>query len=442
MFEILLQIGNELERNGQYVTACAVYMEAKTLCDKDSQQIINGFLPTLIGKFPAPQGRNEEVRERMLQWISDEELDLAMLCYRNIFENLNGMDWIDCDNVILYHRLRVLQTALYRGEHINDAKNTDMNRIRKWYYDIKFMIRRIDMKVCDENAFLAFLKGNQIGKSELLYMIEHSCFEPERVCVYLEKLFEENHMTDYAEWVKTDEAQEPIAGPTDIESYEPEKEEKIAFIIAVNDETMYQEAQYYISKLDVPKNMTVEVFPIRGAKSMTEAYNRGMQESDARYKVYLHQDVIIINPHFIHEVCKIFSDSEIGMIGIAGVEKMPDTGVWWENDGEGDYRNLYQDLVAGKGHTEHNLFEECYRPVEVIDGALMITQYDVTWREDVFQGWHFYDMSQCMEFKKNKYQVVVAGQQSGVWCLHEQKWNKELDEAFQRDKEKFLSIYP
>lgn len=64
--------------------------------------------------------------------------------------------------------------------------------------------------------------------------------------------------------------------------------EKIAFISAVNDEEMYEEALYYLKRLKISENMQIEIIPIRGAKSMTEAYNQGMQKTDAKYKVYMH----------------------------------------------------------------------------------------------------------------------------------------------------------
>ena len=52
------------------------------------------------------------------------------------------------------------------------------------------------------------------------------------------------------------------------------------------------------------------------------------------------------------------------------------------------------------------------------DGLIMVTQYDLPWREDLFQGWHFYDVSQCLEFEKAGYKVGVIKQIS-PWCLHD-----------------------
>ena len=59
-----------------------------------------------------------------------------------------------------------------------------------------------------------------------------------------------------------------------------------------------------------------------------------------------------------------------------------------------------------------------YEKVRAIDGFIMVTQYDLVWREDLFQGWHFYDVSQSMEFEKAGYEVGVP-KQTSPWCLHD-----------------------
>ena len=52
----------------------------------------------------------------------------------------------------------------------------------------------------------------------------------------------------------------------------------------------------------------VNVLPIRGANSMAEGYNAGMLQTDAKYKVYLHQDALILNRHFLLDTIAIFRE--------------------------------------------------------------------------------------------------------------------------------------
>ena len=66
---------------------------------------------------------------------------------------------------------------------------------------------------------------------------------------------------------------------------------KISFIICANSESALHECEIYIRQLEIPAGYTINILPIRNASSMAEGYNTGMLQSDAKYKVYLHQDV-------------------------------------------------------------------------------------------------------------------------------------------------------
>ena len=70
---------------------------------------------------------------------------------------------------------------------------------------------------------------------------------------------------------------------------------KIAFIICTNDELYFNECLHYINHLSIPEGFTVDVISIENAEYMTKAYNEAMNQSDAKYKVYMHQDVFILN---------------------------------------------------------------------------------------------------------------------------------------------------
>ena len=84
--------------------------------------------------------------------------------------------------------------------------------------------------------------------------------------------------------------------------------QKIAFITCVNDETECAECRYYLGRLHVPDRYAVDIISIREASSMTAGYNSAMRDSDAKYKVYLHQDVFIKNQNFMFHVHSPFFD--------------------------------------------------------------------------------------------------------------------------------------
>ena len=61
----------------------------------------------------------------------------------------------------------------------------------------------------------------------------------------------------------------------------------------------------YIQKLIVPEGYEIELLEIRDAGSMTEGYNEGLHTSNAKYKIYMHQDVFIVYPYFLFSILEI-----------------------------------------------------------------------------------------------------------------------------------------
>lgn len=192
---------------------------------------------------------------------------------------------------------------------------------------------------------------------------------------------------------------------------------KFCFIICTNKTDYFEECLAYLNRLHVPEGYEVEVLGITEAKSMTAGYNEGMQASDAAYKIYMHQDVFIVYRDFLQSLLTIFeSDENIGAVGMVGAPKMPADGVMWHNYRNG---NLYGVFPATMPYEEYQYkLEDGLHTVQAVDGLLIATSKDVPWREDVFDGWDFYDVSQSFEMQKNGYKVVVP-EQKNPWCVHD-----------------------
>lgn len=209
------------------------------------------------------------------------------------------------------------------------------------------------------------------------------------------------------------------------------------FIICSNDKLYTDECLYYISHLHIPEGCEIDVLTVKDACSMTSGYNEAMNCSKARYKVYLHQDVFIVNRNFIQDCLNIFqSDAQIGMIGNVGVKKLPVSGIMWEAN---RYAMLYEqhvfETVLFSGDEK---IEKEYAEVEAIDGFLIVTQYDIPWREDLFDKWDFYDCSQSMEFIRQGYKVVVP-RMDQPWCVHD--CGVINRENYEEERRKFVAEY-
>jgi len=195
------------------------------------------------------------------------------------------------------------------------------------------------------------------------------------------------------------------------------------FIACVSDEELYRESLFYINRLDIPQGFSIECHAVKNADSITSGYNLAMGNSDAKYKVYMHQDINILNKRFLYDLLEIFaSDGSIGMVGVVGSADIPDSGIFWES--EHGLGCLYSGNSLGTvlmGSSQNN-----YKHGEamIIDGVLMATQYDLPWREDIIDNWHFYDASQSCEFLRKGYKLFVPDQHDPdgnvkPWCLHD-----------------------
>lgn len=202
-----------------------------------------------------------------------------------------------------------------------------------------------------------------------------------------------------------------------------EDKNKICFIICVNNDFFYEECVRYIRWLALPEGMELEILEIRDALSMASGYNRGMRSSNAKYKVYMHQDVFIINKYFIYDLISIFNSQEsIGLIGLIGSVKVPENGIMWSEKRVGNW----SEIIPWEGY-RYDMEQDGGWEVEGVDGLLMATQYDIPWREDLFDGWDFYDLAHCFEMKRGGYRIVVPVQRH-IWFIHDDKaaltlWN-------------------
>ena len=214
---------------------------------------------------------------------------------------------------------------------------------------------------------------------------------------------------------------------------------KIAFIACVNDEEMYEESVRYLRHLEVPQGFSVELVPVYGASSMTAGYEAARRATTARFKVYMHQDILLTEKRLIPRMLEIFRlRPEVGLIGFAGCQHIPDSGVWW------DSKECYGSVWHVREPESMELVSRLAVPdegieVAALDGIFLATQADVPWREDIFTGWHFYDLSASMEYRRRGLRLFMPHFEKPP-CIHE-TGHKRLDDAWESARQVFLAEY-
>ena len=78
----------------------------------------------------------------------------------------------------------------------------------------------------------------------------------------------------------------------------------------------------------------VQVLPYenKGTMSLTEVYNKALADSTHDIVVFTHDDVILSNNSWGKKLIKQYTNSDFGILGVAGTTNMAATGRWWEDD--------------------------------------------------------------------------------------------------------------
>ncbi len=194
-------------------------------------------------------------------------------------------------------------------------------------------------------------------------------------------------------------------------------DKKICFIACVNQEIYEEEMLHYLRHLSIPEGYEVDVILIRDAKSICEGYERARKSSDAKYKVYLHQDAFLTHHNFLEDVLRVFAlDESIGLLGLVGARCLPQSACMWETE---RYGFIMDSGPMGTVECRNDLEEGLdYLEVEALDGCLLVTAADIPWREDIFTGFDFYDASICMEYRRAGLKVVVPYMDE-PWIIHD-----------------------
>lgn len=195
---------------------------------------------------------------------------------------------------------------------------------------------------------------------------------------------------------------------------------KFAIIICTNDALILEECLHYIDHLIIPDGYEIDLLTITEASCMTQGYNEAMQASDARYKIYMHQDVFILNKNILGDLLSVFmSDPQIGMVGMVGYERISPDGIMWHGKRLG---NLYVDNpntpYPALSDYRYHVTRDSYNYAAEIDGFFMATCQDLLWDTDRLDGWDFYDAFQSIRFLLAGYKIAVPFQRH-PWCMHD-----------------------
>ncbi len=416
--------GQTFEEKREYNKAFFYYRLANNLCCSGEDEMV--LLKNLVDFIKAYQSKFDMtefrayVKDIILMAIGGEVYDIAAhMLYHAVSEKGTLMDdslLIDEDIIILHIFTQI--SAEEKKEHLLPVLHhcRTWDQIKEHYKQFKFLLRRIQFSLPEYLQYEAVDFMNQYQISD---------FAAEKFVSYMGSEISQNIVTGLAHLKKISRPSKPAVPP--VHSADPEH--TFSFIINVSRKDYLSEIKHYIDNINIPDGYAVELVPVFDAVSMTSGYNRGMKKAAGKYKIYMHQDVFIVNPDILFEILRLFSlDENIGMMGVAGSTAISKNGMWWGAAAEDKYYNLHMDSKLYYDISVDEKIRGDYIRAEIIDGVMMITSKDIPWREDLFDGWHFYDASHSQEFKRRGYQVILP-KISKIWVLHEDyyvQWNTNI----------------
>lgn len=213
-------------------------------------------------------------------------------------------------------------------------------------------------------------------------------------------------------------------------------ENKIAIIIYKSTNHPIDHIMAMLNTLTIPQGFS-PLANIVGGVNRWRAYNQAMKALDAKYKIYIDERIEFLNKNILVDLIDIFrSDKTIGMIGSSGAITLSTNGNTY------DSAKRCGKIVAGpnKGVLKRQDVEGRWQEVEVLDGFMLATQYDIDWRDDLFNEDSFGDSAQCVEFRRRGYKCVVPHQaQPWLWYHGEiVPYHETAHDAFLKEYSKDL----
>lgn len=408
----------------------AEYLDEDGNFTKYGKEELERYAENYYGEFIKKRENDYALRDKLIGEINDLLDDKADNFYKRIESIVSSSEFIRF--TVRFNSIKDFRTSTAINEiELNAGVRPTIYEIIKCvddYIELKMMalhcFRRIQM-MCPESD-ISILFAELMERRVSVFFVVQTLREAKQgnkgyVCAQIGELYEKYGMINEAAVMKNLSLRDYSSVESSYLFSESDKKinnysYKVCFVSCVNNKKMYDECLYYINALKVPEGVEITTAYVTEAESMTSGYNEVMKSEKADIYVFLHQDVSIINPYFLEDILDIFeSDKRIGIIGLVGSPKLPPDAVMWHGSRVG---NLYsEDSVLNFSDRAKDRFSEII-DVEAVDGLLIATNKGIPFREDIFDGWDFYDASICEEYRKQGYRVVVPNQ-CVPWVIHD-----------------------
>ena len=174
-----------------------------------------------------------------------------------------------------------------------------------------------------------------------------------------------------------------------------------------------------------------------GKYSLTEAYNKGLKDSNNDIVAFIHDD-LILPEKWGKKMLNHFNESDYGILGVAGTTDLPESGMWWQDNTKmiGIVKHSHN------GKTWENKYSasfgtEIIQSV-VVDGLFFVVDKNrikKDFNEDI-KGFHLYDIDFTFNNHINDVKVGVV---FDVRVIH--KSIGQTNQQWEDNRKQFVEIY-
>jgi pyruvyltransferase len=204
----------------------------------------------------------------------------------------------------------------------------------------------------------------------------------------------------------------------------------------------------YIEKSCGLKGVQVIPFENPGTHSLTEVYNKILEQSTNDIVVLCHDDIYFEKNNWGNKVMKHFKrNPEYGILGVAGSKYIPRTGMWWEIQSEMfgvvNHEHEGKKWTSKYSEPKGNKLDETV----IVDGLFIaVNKPNLKLRfNDEVKGFHFYDVDFCFRnFLENVkigvlYDIRITHKSIGVT---NEEWEKSRQQFSETYKDNLPVIIP
>ena len=478
-YELAFMIANESYLLGEREKAYFYYLLAVSLCDQNTEDqkiILEAASNVDLTNLDGALARTE------LKKLIEKRLDLKEYEKTGRFVNMlvfsdDPFLFQEVNDTWIRHYQMILEITGCEKKRISEGYTAerlrDLDRFKRLLVLCKFAVRRVWFQIGDERQIVELFRKNGLSPEFIVILTKCSVTEKyiSSVMKRIADLFADagesmaaDVISQYAEWFETnheESADLPDYG-NDIEAGMPVYEidagdpasfpkdakgsaETVAYILCASNPDYVNELLLYLQRQRLAEGDSGSIYVIWNSKSMTSGYNLAMALSKAKYKIYIHQDTFLFDRDYTRKLIETMKAEDYDLLGLAGCDNIPADGRWGYSPQSEIHMCLYQDMVLYIMNSVTEQPETKTLETAIEDGVLLATRQNVRWREDLFQYYHFYDLSECIEYRKLGYKVGFYNNgEAGV--LHEvfiAKGTKEKEYLirYDEDREKFIRLY-